>query len=59
MLLDRRRIRKWAKWVALLLAVVFALSFLLLGVGYGGGAGLNIFDLFKKKPAKAAKGKKK
>lgn len=53
MLLDRRRIRKWAKWVALLLAVVFALSFLLLGVGYGGGAGLNIFDLFKKKDSTA------
>ena len=48
MLLDRRRINKWAKWVALALAVVFALSFLLLGVGYGGGAGLNIFDLFGK-----------
>ncbi len=48
MLLDRRRIRKWAKWVALFLAVVFALSFLFLGVGYGGGAGLNIFDLFGK-----------
>ncbi len=49
MLLDRRRIRRWAKWVALFLAVIFALSFLLLGVGYGGGAGLNIFDLFGNK----------
>jgi cytochrome c-type biogenesis protein CcmH/NrfG len=49
LLLDRRRIRKWAKWIALLLAVVFALSFLLLGVGYGGGAGFNIFDLFGNK----------
>jgi cytochrome c-type biogenesis protein CcmH/NrfG len=49
LLLDRRRIRKWAKWVALFLAVIFALSFLFLGVGYGGGAGLNIFDLFGKK----------
>lgn len=46
MLLDRRRIRRWAKWVALFLAVVFVLSFLLLGVGYGGGAGFNLFDLF-------------
>jgi cytochrome c-type biogenesis protein CcmH/NrfG len=49
LLLDRRRIRKWAKWVALFLAVIFTLSFLLLGVGYGGGAGMNIFDLFGKK----------
>ena len=44
MLLDRRRIKKWARWIALILAVVFVLSFLLLGVGYGGGAGFNIFD---------------
>jgi cytochrome c-type biogenesis protein CcmH/NrfG len=49
LLLDRRRIRKWAKWIALLLAVIFALSFLFLGVGYGGGAGFNIFDLFGNK----------
>jgi cytochrome c-type biogenesis protein CcmH/NrfG len=53
LLLDRRRIRRWAKWVALFLAVVFVLSFLLLGVGYGGGGGLNIFDLFKKKDTTA------
>ena len=46
MLLDRRRSKKWAKWVALFLAVVFVLSFLLLGVGYGGGGGFNIFNLF-------------
>jgi cytochrome c-type biogenesis protein CcmH/NrfG len=46
LLLDRRRIKKWAKWIALILAVVFVLSFLLLGVGYGGGAGFNIFNLF-------------
>ena len=46
MLLDRRRIKKWAKWVALFLAIVFVLSFLLLGVGYGGGGGFNIFNLF-------------
>ncbi len=38
MLLDRRRINKWAKWVALFLAVVFAAGFLFMGVGYGGGA---------------------
>jgi cytochrome c-type biogenesis protein CcmH/NrfG len=44
LLLDRRRIRKWAKWIALILAIVFVLSFLLLGVGYGGGAGFNIFE---------------
>lgn len=49
MLLDRRRIRKWAKWVALFLAVIFVLSFLLLGVGYGGGGGFNIFELFGNK----------
>lgn len=45
MLLDRRRIRKWAKWVALGLAIVFALSFLFLGIGYG-GAGFNISEIF-------------
>jgi cytochrome c-type biogenesis protein CcmH/NrfG len=49
LLLDRRKIRRWAKWIALFLAVVFVLSFLFLGVGYGGGAGMNIFDLFGKK----------
>lgn len=46
MLLDRRKIRKWAKWIALGLAIVFALSFLFLGVGYGGGAGFNISEIF-------------
>lgn len=45
MLLDRRRIKKWAKWIALILAVVFALSFLFMGVGYG-GAGFNISEIF-------------
>jgi len=44
-LLDRRRIRRWAKWIALILAVVFALSFLFLGVGYG-GAGFNLSSIF-------------
>jgi len=53
LLLDRRRIRWWAKWIALFLAVVFVLSFLFLGVGYGGGAGMNIFDLFGKKGSSA------
>lgn len=46
MLLDRKRIRKWAKWVALFLAIVFGASFLFLGVGYGGGAGFNISEIF-------------
>jgi tetratricopeptide (TPR) repeat protein len=46
LLLDRRRIKKWAKWVALALAIVFALSFLFMGVGYGGGAGFNISEIF-------------
>ena len=45
MLLDRRRINKWAKWVALFLAIVFAGGFLFLGVGYG-GAGFNVSDAF-------------
>lgn len=45
MLLDRRRIRKWAKWVALALAVVFVVGFLFMGVGYG-GAGFNLSSLF-------------
>lgn len=45
MLLDRRKIRRWAKWVALALAIVFVLSFLFLGVGYG-GAGFNISAIF-------------
>jgi len=53
LLLDRRKIRRWAKWIALFLAVVFVLSFLFLGVGYGGGAGMNIFDLFGKKSTTA------
>ena len=45
MLLDRKRINKWAKWVALFLAVVFAAGFLFMGVGYG-GAGFNLSSLF-------------
>jgi cytochrome c-type biogenesis protein CcmH/NrfG len=45
LLLDRKRINRWAKWVALALAIVFAASFLFLGVGYG-GAGFNLSELF-------------
>jgi cytochrome c-type biogenesis protein CcmH/NrfG len=45
LLLDRRRINKWARWVALFLAIVFAGGFLFLGVGYG-GAGFNVSDAF-------------
>jgi Tfp pilus assembly protein PilF len=44
LLLDRRRIRKWAKWVALALAVIFAVSFLFIGVGGTGGNVSSIFD---------------
>ena len=45
MLLDRKKIRKWAKWVALLLAIIFAVGFLFLGVGYG-GAGFDLTGIF-------------
>jgi len=45
LLLDRRRINKWAKWIAIGLAVVFAGGFLFMGVGYG-GAGFNISEAF-------------
>jgi Flp pilus assembly protein TadD len=44
LLLDRRRIRKWAKWVALALAVFFAAGFLLMGIG---GSGVNVLDIFQ------------
>jgi cytochrome c-type biogenesis protein CcmH/NrfG len=37
LLLDRRRIRKWGKWVALGLAIIFAISFV--GIGVGGNSG--------------------
>lgn len=43
MLLDRKRIRRWAKWIALVLAIVFGLSFLTMGVGYGTGS-FNVFE---------------
>ncbi len=45
MLLDRKRINKWAKWVALFLAIIFAAGFLFVGVGYG-GAGFNLSEIF-------------
>jgi cytochrome c-type biogenesis protein CcmH/NrfG len=43
LLLDRRKIRRWAKWVALILAAIFAISFVFIGVGQGQG-NLNVFD---------------
>jgi cytochrome c-type biogenesis protein CcmH/NrfG len=45
LLLDRKRIRRWTKWIALFLAIAFGGGFLFLGVGYG-GAGFNISDAF-------------
>jgi tetratricopeptide (TPR) repeat protein len=45
LLLDRRKIRRWAKWIALALAIIFALGFLFLGIGFG-GAGFNLSELF-------------
>ena len=45
MLLDRRRIRKWARWVALILAVVFLVGAVGMGVGMGVGD-VNIFSAF-------------
>ena len=44
MLLDRKRINKWSKRVALALAIVFGLSFVLLGVG--SGTGMNWSELW-------------
>ncbi|MBN1320790.1 MAG: hypothetical protein JXA87_08115 [Thermoleophilia bacterium] len=44
--MDRKKIRRWAKWVALILAIVFALSFLFMGVGYG-GAGFDLSAIFR------------
>lgn len=35
MLLDRKRINRWARWVALALAIVFGASFVFMGVGTG------------------------
>ncbi|MCZ7663428.1 MAG: tetratricopeptide repeat protein [Thermoleophilia bacterium] len=45
MLLDRKRINKWAKWVALGLAIVFGFSFVAMGVG--SGTNLNWGDLWQ------------
>ena len=45
MLLDRRRINRWAKWMAIVLAIVFAISFVALGVG--SGTGLNFGDVWR------------
>jgi cytochrome c-type biogenesis protein CcmH/NrfG len=53
LLLDRRRINKWAKWVALFLAIVFAGGFLFLGVGYG-GSGFNLSSIFTGSKSTAA-----
>ena len=44
MLLDRKRINKWSRRVALAMAIVFGLSFVLLGVG--SGTGVNWSDLW-------------
>lgn len=44
MLLDRKRINRWAKVMAVILAVVFGLSFVALGVG--SGVNLNWSDLW-------------
>ena len=44
MLLDRKRINRWAKVMAVVLAVVFGLSFVALGVG--SGVNLNWSDLW-------------
>lgn len=44
-MLDRKRVKKWTKWIALFVALSFGAGFLFLGVGYG-GAGFNLSDLF-------------
>lgn len=43
MLLDRKRINKWAKWVAIALVIAFGVGFVALGVGTGN---FNIADLW-------------
>jgi cytochrome c-type biogenesis protein CcmH/NrfG len=45
LLLDRKRVKRWTKWIALFVAIAFAGGFLFLGVGYG-GAGFNVSDAF-------------
>lgn len=44
MLLDRKRINKWAKWMALALVIAFGVGFVALGIGTGN---LNIADLWR------------
>jgi tetratricopeptide (TPR) repeat protein len=44
-LLDRKKIRRWAKWVYLALAIVFVLGFLLVGIGNGPGS-FSVSDIF-------------
>lgn len=53
MLLNRRRIRRWARWIALFLAIVFAASFIFLGVGYGSG-NFNFLSAFSCSGSKTA-----
>lgn len=53
MLLDRKRINKWGRWVALFLAIVFGVGFLFMGIGYG-GAGLDLSSLFTSDNDKSA-----
>lgn len=45
MLLDRRRINKWAKWMALALVIAFGVGFVALGIGTGN---LNFSDLWRR-----------
>jgi len=45
LLLDRAKIRRRAKWIALVLAIVFAVSFVGIGIGQGTG-GFNVFEVF-------------
>lgn len=45
MLLDRRRIKRWARWVALILAIIFCVGAVGIGIGSGVG-GMNVLDAF-------------
>ena len=53
MLLDRKRIKKWGRWIALFVAIVFVGGFLFMGVGYG-GAGFDLSALFRGDESPAA-----
>ena len=44
-LLDRRRINKWAKWIAIALVIAFGLGFVAFGVGTGH---FNVADLWNR-----------